>query len=148
MSVAVEELNKCMTYSPSDLRMSDRSGVARARENLSAEAFDEPSQKTVYNFLLNGVIAQTSDGKILVARHKFRVSVEEVVYNKRRDGFIAVLQEDTSRVGSGESLDDAIKELRQSLADDYEFYVSADDSRLTQDAQAYKRLLQSLLTEA
>jgi hypothetical protein len=89
--------------------MSDRSGVARARENLSAEAFDEPSQKTVYNFLLNGVIAQTSDGKILVARHKFRVSVEEVVYNKRRDGFIAVLQEDTSRVGSGESLDDAIK---------------------------------------
>ncbi len=134
-----------LTYSPSQHRI-DR---ARHAGIQSDSAPDEPQPKEVRNYLypVDGFIGRISNERILVAQHRFRVGVEAVVMNNRVDGYLAVLQEDSSRVGGGENVKAALEDLQQLLVADYEFYMGKTDEQLTSDAQAYKRLLQSLLRE-
>ncbi len=141
MSAVLKE--DCLTYSPSQHRI-DR---ARYAGTQSESALDEPQPKEVRTYLVGGTIGRTSGERMLVAQHRFRVGVEAVVVNNRVDGYLAVLQEDSSRVGGGENVKAALEDLQQLLVADYEFYMGKTDEQLTSDAQAYKRLLQSLLRE-
>ncbi len=143
MSAVLAPIDECQTYSPSQNRINR----ARHAGTQSESALDEPQPKEIRNYLVGGTIGCTSDGRTLVARDRFRVGVEAVVMNNRVDGYLAVLQEDSSRVGGGENVIAALEDLQQLLVADYEFYVSKPDVQLTSDAQAYKRLLQSLLRE-
>lgn len=113
----------------------------------SSDIYDEPQPRSVSNYFIEGFVGRKGDDQMLAARRRFRVSVEEVVYERERDGYIAVLQEDNSRVGGGETQRAAIEDLKQNLVIDYDFYVSSSDEQLTGDAQTYKRLLQDLMQE-
>ena len=141
MSTVLKE--DSLTYSPSQHRI-DRARYAGIQ---SESALDEPHPKEVRTYLVGGAIGRISDDRMLIAQGRFRVGVEAVVVNNRVDGYLAVLQDDSSRVGGGENVKAALEDLYQLLVADYEFYVSKTNEQLSSDAQAYKRLLQSLLRE-
>lgn len=144
MSTAVAYANDFLTYSPSQNRVER----ARYTESQFDSVLDEPLPKEVRNYIADGLFGCTSDGKSLVVRTRFRISVQEVCVGTARDGFLAVLQLDGSRVGAGEKVSEALEDFRRNLVADYELFVNTDDEMLTRDAQEYKRLLQSLFMEA
>lgn len=140
---AVLAREDCFTYS------SLESGSNRARHTEPpADVFSEPELKRVRTYLVTGSFGRTEDGRILNVRDRFRVYVEEMRISGEREGYIATLQADASRVGGGESELAALEALSNNLLADYEIYTTTADEGMTRDAQEYKHLLQRLFIEA
>jgi len=157
MSAALAEVDFTYSPSPSEKARVFSVDTTRSRRDLEwvpvepssrtrASGTTDPQPERVQNYIVREgeFIGRTSEGRMVVARRRFRVSVEQY----RRDGFLVVLQADQSRVGSGNTLPEAWHDFSESLVEDYEFYGRTEDADLTEDAQEYKRLLQQLLVEA
>ncbi len=126
----------------SDAKYANTANPASESKQLGSEA--SPAQPKRYPIRLTFEFIAPKRPIKLSTTEPLRVIVEEYKSDEGKE-FIAFWILDKTFIGHGNTRDDAIRELAESLVHDYLFYSSKRARELTADAQAVKKLLKLYL---